>query len=255
MSVRYKCIQNYCYYCGKIGHEEKNCKSQHDSLEDGAEYCRCGNMLGTTHVKTLEEEVMVLDRTWDEALMLMAKLVPVAGENHRWRTIGGSYDNGNPSNKGGRSADQSTGQGNPAVIIGLNRINLKRSLDLLVEDQNPQPIKKRLTFQEPQESLLLKAKTLEYADGSKRIVHESWDVSAPRERNAITCFALKLNHCRNLLIKWSKQNFSNRKKMIDALKSNLSSIQQDYQTVETKMEVADLILRIEEMMDQEEKYY
>ncbi|KAI9089696.1 hypothetical protein K1719_028989 [Acacia pycnantha] len=70
---------NYCYDCGWLGHDSRNCKFQIDLAENEAANHRFGNGLGTTHVKTIEDALVVIDPTWDEAVLGQRKPLPVAG--------------------------------------------------------------------------------------------------------------------------------------------------------------------------------
>ncbi|KAI9126678.1 hypothetical protein K1719_002274 [Acacia pycnantha] len=87
------------------------------------------------------------------------------------------------------------------------------------------------------------------------VIRNSWEVCAPRSNHAIIQFALSLNICRKDLINWSKQNFPNRRRMIDALKSCLTTVRQGYQTETSKREETSLLQKFEELIDQEENYW
>ncbi|KAI9117944.1 hypothetical protein K1719_011086 [Acacia pycnantha] len=77
--VRYERLQNYCYDCGRLGHDSRNRKFQSDLAENEDADHRFGNGLGTAHVKNIEDALVVIDPTWDEAALGQRKPLPAAG--------------------------------------------------------------------------------------------------------------------------------------------------------------------------------
>ncbi|KAI9077461.1 hypothetical protein K1719_040580 [Acacia pycnantha] len=75
VSVCYDRLQNYCYDCGRIGHESRNCKFQIDPVEN-EDVSRYGNGLRITHVKTIEDDLVIHDYSWDEAAFVQRKPLP-----------------------------------------------------------------------------------------------------------------------------------------------------------------------------------
>ncbi|KAI9085702.1 hypothetical protein K1719_032308 [Acacia pycnantha] len=47
VTVRYERLQTYCYDCGRIGHQAKNCRFKHCSMNDDNDEDRWGNGLGS----------------------------------------------------------------------------------------------------------------------------------------------------------------------------------------------------------------
>ncbi|KAI9114231.1 hypothetical protein K1719_014881 [Acacia pycnantha] len=116
-----------------------------------------------------------------------------------------------------------------AVTTGVRNLNIKRAQDAEEDDWLSNPPKKRLLFLENHQ-IPSGVPPISY---TSPVIRNSWEVCAPRSNHAIIRFALSLNNCRKYLINWSKQNFPNRRRMIDALKSCLTTVRQGYQT-ETK---------------------
>ncbi|KAI9115369.1 hypothetical protein K1719_013688 [Acacia pycnantha] len=112
-AVRFKRLQDYCYDCGGIGHAARQCKYQHETNEDEAEDVKCGNGLGTTQVKTMEDTLVVHDQTWDEAMLQPEKPFPTAGKEPSRRTIDGPALHGKIANYGEKSAPHSLSHEDP----------------------------------------------------------------------------------------------------------------------------------------------
>ena len=59
VSLKYERLQNFCYHCGRIGHDEKVCKNKiHDeqASEKDEEF---GHWIRTPQAKTLDEHIIV----------------------------------------------------------------------------------------------------------------------------------------------------------------------------------------------------
>ncbi|KAI9070594.1 hypothetical protein K1719_047444 [Acacia pycnantha] len=110
VSIRYERLQNYCYDCGRIGHEAKNCKSQHEGMLDEEAEARWGNSLCTVHVRTREDSVVVHYKDWDEVHLFTEKSIPAAGKATQWKSIGGQSVSGSAKDLGEISAAQSLGR-------------------------------------------------------------------------------------------------------------------------------------------------
>ncbi|KAI9109020.1 hypothetical protein K1719_019975 [Acacia pycnantha] len=121
VTIRNECLQNYCYACGRIGHDEKNCKSQNEDPDEEDAEIRYGSGLGTTHVKTMDEVVVLHDYTWDEVQLFQGKPPPSTREDHRRKALGGSTVNGNTEDHGGKSANSSLWREEP--FNGLMNVN------------------------------------------------------------------------------------------------------------------------------------
>ncbi|KAI9121640.1 hypothetical protein K1719_008673 [Acacia pycnantha] len=110
VSIRYKRLQNYCYDCGRIGHEVKNCKSQHEGMLDEEAEARRGNILGTVHVRTREDSVVVHDKAWDEVHLFTGKPIPAVEKTPQQKSIGGLSNSGSAKDHGNFSAAQLLGR-------------------------------------------------------------------------------------------------------------------------------------------------
>ncbi|KAI9084433.1 hypothetical protein K1719_033623 [Acacia pycnantha] len=100
VSVRYERLQNYCYDCGRIGHEARNCKFQSEDTEDATTDARVGNGLGTHHVRTMEEVLVAHDLEWEESKLLAKKPTPSTGQVTNRRLAGEKSQQGNSGNHG-----------------------------------------------------------------------------------------------------------------------------------------------------------
>ncbi|KAI9089723.1 hypothetical protein K1719_029016 [Acacia pycnantha] len=85
VSIRYERLLNYCYDCGCVGNEARNCKFLLDNAEVEETVVRYGNGLGIPHVKTIEEALVMHDQNWDEAVLLWDKL-PAAAAGQPFNT-------------------------------------------------------------------------------------------------------------------------------------------------------------------------
>ncbi|KAI9088222.1 hypothetical protein K1719_029943 [Acacia pycnantha] len=97
LTVRYERLQNYCYDCGRLGHDSRNCKFQSDLAENEDADHRFGNGLGTAHVKTIEDALVVIDPTWDEAALGQRRPLPAAGLPPRCRSSDIAAEHGEPA--------------------------------------------------------------------------------------------------------------------------------------------------------------
>ncbi|KAI9116883.1 hypothetical protein K1719_012249 [Acacia pycnantha] len=67
ISVRYEKLQNFCYNCGKIGHDHRICKVERlMSVVDGKEP-RFGPWTTTNVCRSWEEALVIVRNDWDEA--------------------------------------------------------------------------------------------------------------------------------------------------------------------------------------------
>ncbi|KAI9088628.1 hypothetical protein K1719_029742 [Acacia pycnantha] len=110
VSIRYERLQNYCYDCGRIGHEAKNCKSQHEGMIDEEAEAIWGNSLGTVHVRTREDSVVIHHKAWDEVHLFIGKSTPAAEKAPQRKSIGGQNISGRAKDLGDISAAQSLGR-------------------------------------------------------------------------------------------------------------------------------------------------
>ncbi|KAI9087185.1 hypothetical protein K1719_030820 [Acacia pycnantha] len=92
---------NYCYDCGRIGHESRNCEFQSKDTEDATTDARVGNGLGTHHVKTMEEVLVAHDLEWEESKLLARKPMPATGQATNRSLAGEKAQLGNRGNHSG----------------------------------------------------------------------------------------------------------------------------------------------------------
>ncbi|KAI9076012.1 hypothetical protein K1719_042028 [Acacia pycnantha] len=116
-----------------------------------------------------------------------------------------------------------------AVTSGLNRINLKRNLNLLDDDQTLNPIKKQLIFVELDDN-----------------------ASPSHPPQPATTYAQHINVRK--LKKSIRGNKSKRTSKTIKLLPTAKTSRPGYQNEESKREETNLLQRIEELMDQEENY-
>ncbi|KAI9086222.1 hypothetical protein K1719_031676 [Acacia pycnantha] len=108
VSVKYERLQHFCYDCGRIGHDSRSCKFQLEEADEEVTEQRFGSSLGTPHVKTIDEALMVLDKSWDETELVKNKppaaAATVTGPSNRRKTIGAIPQHGNTHSQGDNSA-------------------------------------------------------------------------------------------------------------------------------------------------------
>ncbi|KAI9110573.1 hypothetical protein K1719_018439 [Acacia pycnantha] len=125
VTVHYERLQNYCYDCGRIGHDTRTCKFQTEPTEDAAEDTRSGNGLGTPHVKTIEDDVVIHDQTWDEAILVQRKPSPVTGHAQNRRSSKENAQYGKSTHLGNESGihesrHEEAANGQICIMNGIN---------------------------------------------------------------------------------------------------------------------------------------
>ncbi|KAI9121440.1 hypothetical protein K1719_008473 [Acacia pycnantha] len=88
-----------------VGRLVMNCKFLLESADAEDTVVRYGNGLGITHVKTIEEALVIHDQNWDEAILLWDKpAAAAAGQPFNTRTFGAFPKDGNKRDLGDKSA-------------------------------------------------------------------------------------------------------------------------------------------------------
>ncbi|KAI9116793.1 hypothetical protein K1719_012159 [Acacia pycnantha] len=72
VSVKYERIQNFCFFCGKVGHDGRACKDPKANKDHGVEPFGFGSWMGTAAVRTIEE-ALVCKESWCEAGMFFGR--------------------------------------------------------------------------------------------------------------------------------------------------------------------------------------
>lgn len=67
VSLKYERLQNFCYHCGRIGHDEKTCKNKNCDEHEAKTDDEFGHWIRTPQVKTIDEHVIVHKSDWVEA--------------------------------------------------------------------------------------------------------------------------------------------------------------------------------------------
>ncbi|KAI9084963.1 hypothetical protein K1719_033136 [Acacia pycnantha] len=67
--TKYERIQNFCFFCGKVGHDGRACKDPKANKDHGVEPFGFGSWMGTAAVRTIEEALVVCKESWCEAGM------------------------------------------------------------------------------------------------------------------------------------------------------------------------------------------
>ncbi|KAI9123925.1 hypothetical protein K1719_005225 [Acacia pycnantha] len=73
ISVRYEKLQCFCYNCGKIGHANKDCKSERMLYVDNKNESRYGPWITTNSCRNWDEILVVVRHDWEEASYVRRK--------------------------------------------------------------------------------------------------------------------------------------------------------------------------------------
>ncbi|KAK4257077.1 hypothetical protein QN277_006712 [Acacia crassicarpa] len=92
-SIRYERLQVFCYRCGRIGHDDRSCKSLSSMNGDGDEN-EFGSWLSTPGVKTFDDILTVCKEGWPEEV-----LKNVGRSSHVFRRDPFTVSSGGPSDK------------------------------------------------------------------------------------------------------------------------------------------------------------
>ena len=80
VSVKYERLQNFCYGCGRIGHEVRSCKEKLIS-EGGDVHREFGPWMSAFAIKTHEKNLVVCKEGWAEAMKIIESPVIIGDES------------------------------------------------------------------------------------------------------------------------------------------------------------------------------
>ncbi|KAI9117834.1 hypothetical protein K1719_011249 [Acacia pycnantha] len=128
VTIRYERLQQYCFDCGRLGQEERNCRFQAMSSGAKTDQDRLGKGLGSAHVKTIEEALVIHVADWDEAFLLPKSPSPAAGVHQSSRLIDGKSEMGRATYQVETSAIPKTNQlnednGQMPIIVEIGAQN------------------------------------------------------------------------------------------------------------------------------------
>ncbi|KAI9075736.1 hypothetical protein K1719_042222 [Acacia pycnantha] len=86
-------------------------------------------------------------------------------------------------------------------------------------------------------------------------VREGWLEDGSMERNKVEEFICRLLKCRDVLSEWGKKEFPNARNTVEVLTKKLEVCRRGKLTEQSKMEMEELIRKIEEAWDREEVYW